>query len=158
MNKTVLSLSLYCCLLTGVFVSSKCLAEQGGRPDYVTLSNFQFGPVNRWSFSHLREVLPTVNIEHDSERVLALEQSDSFVSDFSVLYRGQEQPINEIAQSWYVDGLLILKDRSVIFEKYYGHLTEESPPTSSRRRSSTSTRSHAPHPARPTIAGQSRPR
>jgi hypothetical protein len=78
MNKTVLSLSLYCCLLTGVFVSSKYLAEQGGRPDYVTLSNFQFGPVNRWSFSHLREVLPTVNIEHDSERVLALEQSDSF--------------------------------------------------------------------------------
>lgn len=127
MNKTVLSLSLYCCLLTGVFVSSKCLAEQGGRPDYVTLSNFQFGPVNRWSFNHLREVLPTVNIEHDSERVLALEQSDSFVSDFSVLYRGQEQPINEIAQSWYVDGLLILKDGSVIFEKYYGHLTEDRP-------------------------------
>jgi CubicO group peptidase (beta-lactamase class C family) len=125
MNKTAVSLSL--CLLTGVLFNSACLAEQGGRPDNVTLSNFQFGPVNRWSFSHLREVLPTVNIEHDGDRVLALDRSDSFVSEFSVRFEGREQTVDEIAKDWYVDGLLVLKDGNIIFEKYYGHLTKERP-------------------------------
>lgn len=81
--------------------------------------------MNRWSFSNLREVLPTVNIEHDGDRVLMLERSDSFVSDFSVRFEGQQQPIDEIAKDWYVDGLLVLKNGNIIFEKYYGHLTKD---------------------------------
>lgn len=127
MNKTTLSLSLCWCLLTGALFSSACTAQQGGRPNKVTLSNFQFGPVNRWSFSHLREVLPTVNIAHDSDRVLALQRSDSFVNDFSVRFEGRKQPIDEIAKNWFVDGLLVLKNGNIIFEKYYGHLTQERP-------------------------------
>ncbi len=61
MNKTVILLGL----LSGVLCSAACKAEQSARPDNLTLSNFQFGPENRWAFSHLREVLPTGNIEHD---------------------------------------------------------------------------------------------
>ncbi len=123
MNKTAMFLGL----LTGFLASSACLAEQSGRPQSLTLSNFQFGPVNRWSFSHIREVLPTVNIEHDGDRVLVLERSSDFVNDFSVHFDGREQSIDEIVNDWYVDGLLVLKHGNIVFEKYYGHLTEERP-------------------------------
>ena len=75
MNKAVVLLGL----LTGIFYNVSCLAEKSARPENLTLSNFQFGPVNRWAFSHLREVLPTVNIEHDSNHVLVLERSRDFV-------------------------------------------------------------------------------
>jgi hypothetical protein len=37
------------------------------------------------------------------------------------------QSIDEIARNWYIDGLLILKDGNILFEKYYDHLTEDKP-------------------------------
>jgi hypothetical protein len=115
------------CLFTGIFSSSACLAQQGGRPADLTLAGFQFGPVNRWSFSHIREVLPTVNIEHDGNRVLVLERSSEIVSDFSLQFDGRERTIDEIAEDRYIDGLLILKNGEIVFEKYYGHLGEDKP-------------------------------
>jgi CubicO group peptidase (beta-lactamase class C family) len=123
MNKAVVLLGL----LTGIFYNVSCLAEKSARPENLTLSNFQFGPVNRWAFSHLREVLPTVNIEHDSNHVLVLERSRDFVQDFSIPFEGREQSIDEIVQSQFIDGLLVLKDGDIIFEHYNGHLTAARP-------------------------------
>jgi hypothetical protein len=114
-------------LLLGLVSASSGLAGEGGRPTSLTLSNFQFGPENRWSFSHIREVVPTVNIAHDGDRVLALPRSSEYVSDFSVELDGRMQTIDEIASARYFDGLLVLKDGEIVFEKYYGHLTEELP-------------------------------
>jgi CubicO group peptidase (beta-lactamase class C family) len=122
MNKIVILSSLCFYLLTGVSV-----AQISDRPDNLTLSNFQFGPINSWSYSHIREVLPTVNIQHDNNRILKLEQSNNYVTDFSITYEERNQSIDEIAKNWFIDGLLILKDGNVVFEKYYGHLTEEKP-------------------------------
>ena len=61
--------ALVLCLFPGALLGSACLMPQGGRPESLTLSNFQFGPQNRWSFSHPDEVLPTSSIEHDADRV-----------------------------------------------------------------------------------------
>ena len=110
--------------LVSVIFCATALAEQGGRPRDLTLSNFQFGPVNRWAFSNLREVLPTANIEHDGDRVLVLHRSNDYVDDFSLDFEGPDRPIDAIAESQYIDGLLILKNGEIVFEKYYGHLTE----------------------------------
>ena len=123
MNKTTMLLGL----LAGFLCSAATLAQQNDRPDTLTLSNFQFGPENRWAFSHLREVLPTVNIEHDSDRVLVIERHRNSVDDFSIPFEGREQSIDEIVQSQFIDGLLVLKDGEVIFEQYYGHLTAARP-------------------------------
>jgi hypothetical protein len=123
LNKTVILLGL----LTGGLYSAACLAEQSARPDSLTLSNFQFGPENRWAFSHIREVLPTVNIEHDDDRVLVLERSSNLVNDFSIPFEGREQSIDEIVQSQFIDGLLVLKNGDIIFEHYYGELTAARP-------------------------------
>ena len=103
------------------------VGAESNRPDNLSLSNFQFGPVNRWSFSHIREVLPTVNIEHDSESIFKLQRSKAFIKNFSIYHEDRLQEIDEIAKNWFIDGLLILKDNEILFEKYYGHLTENKP-------------------------------
>jgi|TARA_B110000438_G_scaffold201982_1_gene193525 CubicO group peptidase (beta-lactamase class C family) len=122
MKKTLVLLTLSCCLVTSI-----SHGENSNRPNNLTLSNFQFGPINRWSYSHIREILPTVNIEHDNNRILTLNRDKSFLDDFSISHENQMQSIDEIARDWYIDGLLILKNGNIVFEKYYNHLNEDKP-------------------------------
>jgi len=111
-------------LLLGPSIS---VAEESGRPDNLTLESFQFGPHNRWAFSHMREVIPTVNIPRDPTQFLVLKKSADFVTDFSVEFQGRQQSIDNIAEQQYIDGLLILKDGDIVFEQYYGSLKPELP-------------------------------
>jgi CubicO group peptidase (beta-lactamase class C family) len=114
-------------LMTGLLGQSISIAEASGRPKNLTLESFQFGPVNRWSFSHMREIIPTVNIPRDPDRYLPLKKGDDFVADFSVAFQERKQSIDTIAAHQYIDGLLILKDGEILFENYYGHLRQERP-------------------------------
>ena len=123
MNKYAKTLGIAVALLIG----SVSTAEKSGRPEDLTLANFQFGPHNRWAFSHLREVMPTVNIPNDDRRILALETSPQKSRDFSLELRGESQQLDEIAKSQYIDGLLVLKDGEIVVEEYYGHLTPDQP-------------------------------
>lgn len=120
-------ISMRVILMVGLLSQSIAIAEESGRPQNLTLESFQFGPVNRWSFSHMREILPTVNIPRHPDRFHPLEKSDDFVTDFSVAFQGRKQSIDEIAAHQYTDGLLILKDGEILFEKYYGHLRQDRP-------------------------------
>tara|TARA_B110000261_G_scaffold10503_1_gene10564 strand:+ start:186 stop:1436 length:1251 start_codon:yes stop_codon:yes gene_type:complete len=122
--KTVIVLTI---LITGVIGPSISSAEESGRPTNLTLESFQFGPVNRWTFSHMREIIPTVNIPRDTNRFLMLNNSDDLVADFSVEFQGRKQSIDEIAVHQFIDGLLIIKDGEIVVENYYGHLTQDRP-------------------------------
>ncbi len=122
--KTVIVLTI---LITGVIGPSISSAEESGRPTNLTLKSFQFGPVNRWTFSHMREIIPTVNIPRDTNRFLVLNNSDDLVADFSVEFQGRKQSIDEIAVHQFIDGLLIIKDGEIVVENYYGHLTQDRP-------------------------------
>ena len=114
-------------LITGVIGPSISSAEESGRPTNLTLESFQFGPVNRWTFSHMREIIPTVNIPRDTNRFLVLNNSNDLVADFSVEFQGRKQSIDEIAVHQFIDGLLIIKDGEIVVENYYGHLTQDRP-------------------------------
>lgn len=102
--------------------------DRSGRPEHFSLAEFQFGPVNRWSFSHMREVLPTANIARDPNRFLPLARSSDYVADISLTLEGQsEQTIDQIARDQYLDGVLVLRHNEIVFEKYWGDLSEERP-------------------------------
>ena len=123
-DKRVFTGLLLTVLLLGQSIT---VAEESGRPENLTLESFQFGPLNRWAFSHMREVIPTVNIPRDPNQYLLLKKSGDFVTDFSVEFQGRQQSIDNIAEQQYIDGLLILKDGDIVFEQYYGHLQPELP-------------------------------
>ncbi|MGB0620125.1 MAG: serine hydrolase domain-containing protein [Myxococcota bacterium] len=114
-------------LVVSVLAAAATGTAGGGRPGSLTLANFQFGPQNRWAFSHMSEVIPTADIRHDGGRVLALERGGDYVDDFSVAFAGRERSIEEIVARQYIDGLLILKDGKIVFERYYGHAAEAKP-------------------------------
>ena len=123
-DKRVFTGLLLTVLLLGQSIS---VAEESGRPENLALESFQFGPVNRWAFSHMREVIPTVNIPRDPTQFLVLKNSENLVTDFSVKFQGRQQSIDNIAEQQYIDGLLILKDGDIVFEQYYGSLKPELP-------------------------------
>ena len=114
-------------ILIAFLSPSIIFADQSTRPEDVSLSNFQFGPFNRWSFSHLREVLPTVNIEHSDGQILKLKKSKKYTENFDLDYDGQTQFIDEIAKKRFIDGIIILENDEILFERYYGNLTEDKP-------------------------------
>ena len=113
-------------LILMLFMSNG-FSNENNRPSNLTLSNFQFGPINRWSFSHIREVIPTVNIERSQDRVLNLKKSRNYTDNFSLNYDGQIQSIDEIVRKRFIDGIIILKNDEILFEQYYGNLTEDKP-------------------------------
>ena len=76
-------------ILIALLSPSIVFADQSARPKDVNLSNFQFGPINRWSFSHLREVLPTVNIEHSDGNSLKLKKNKKYTENFNLDYDAQ---------------------------------------------------------------------
>ncbi len=119
----------YVILINLIFMMfmSKSFSNENIRPNNLTLSNFQFGPINRWSFSHIREVIPTVNIEHSHDMVLNLKKSRNYTDNFSLNYDGQIQSIDEIVKKRFIDGIIILKNDEILFEQYYGNLTEDKP-------------------------------
>lgn len=115
-------------MLGALLVSqSPSRAEVTGRPDDLTLQTFQSGPVNRWAFSHLREVLPTAAIRRNPLGFQPLSVGDEYSSNFSISFKGEQKSIDNVAAAQYIDGLLILKDGKIIAEKYYGQLTEDRP-------------------------------
>lgn len=123
MKKSAILISLGLSVLAGASIA----AEIADRPETLTLTNFQFGPQNRWAFSHMREVIPTAKIAKDDKQVLPLNRGAGYVDDLTISLHGQEQSIEEIAESQYIDGLLVLKDGHIVFEKYYGYLDESKP-------------------------------
>ncbi|MEQ9463533.1 MAG: serine hydrolase [Haliea sp.] len=114
-------------LALGVAAASVSLAEQSGRPDDLTLTNFLSGPNNRWAFSHVRELIPTVNIPHDPGRLMRLDKSTTVSRDLLLEWRGEKLSLDEIASQQYIDGILVLKDGNVVLENYYGQLKPNRP-------------------------------
>ena len=127
MQRSGLLIAMWSAFFSGFGAGQVALAEEGGRPVGLTLETFQFGPDNRWAFSNMQDVMPTAPIPHDPAHVLPLEVSEQAVADFSLNFMGREQTIDEIAATQYIDGLLVLKDGQIVFEKYYGQLTEDRP-------------------------------
>ena len=123
MKKFTFILTFIVLALAGTGIAS----EATHRPEALTLTNFQFGPQNRWAFSHMRQVVPTAKIAKDDKQVLPLDRGSDYVDDFSIFFDGQERSINEITESLYIDGLLVLKDGQIVFEKYFDYLDESTP-------------------------------
>ena len=106
-------------LIGGLLMTIPVLAQQDGRPQGLTLANFQYPPYNRWAFSHVREVTTTANIPHDNRRVLTLEKSPGSENDFSFQYLGKMRSLDELPAEQCIDGMLVSKNGRIVVEKYY---------------------------------------
>jgi CubicO group peptidase (beta-lactamase class C family) len=94
----------------------------------VTLANWRLPPFNRWSFHHVREIVPSATI-HRSERLVdriplrtaAIERLGFQGPD------GKEWLISEMLSSTWTDGFLVMQGGQALMEWYDSGLRPEIP-------------------------------
>lgn len=89
-------------------------------------SFFEF-PAIRWSVVHMREMLPTQNVSRgiSAPRSLSYELDENIDSLTFIPWKSTE-PMTWEASLWenYTDGMIILHNGKVVYERYFGELSE----------------------------------
>lgn len=88
-------------------------------------------PRTRWSFSHVRETVPTANVWRGAGAASPLPSGTSPVQIEAVTFKplGGDQTLNfaQMISGTYTDGILVMHRGKVVYEKYFGALTPERP-------------------------------
>ncbi len=76
-------------------------------------------PWNRWSFQHVREILPTVEVWRGNSPVWTLDQLPADLGTIETLsYDAQTQNVNDWLDTSYTDGFIVLHEGVIVFERY----------------------------------------
>ncbi len=84
-------------------------------------------PQFRWSFSHVRELVPTVNIPRGSQPVWALpraERDDIDAVQFTPLFQTEPMTWAQSLVHNCTDGIVVLHRGRIVYERYAGALGE----------------------------------
>lgn len=90
----------------------------------VTLSNWQDAPFHRWSFQHVRELMPThpIPCAPGTGRAL-LTRARKELADLPVMHRnGAASTLQTVIADTYTDAALMVHDGEVVFEHYRGDM------------------------------------
>ena len=93
-----------------------------------TLANWQDPPYNRWSFQHLRELIPTQRISrgHGPWSTLPHRAVSPVLDDVTVhRLAGHTSPFAAVIADTWTDAVVVLHDGEIVFEKYFNGMTKE---------------------------------
>lgn len=77
-------------------------------------------PWNRWSFQHIREVLPTAEVWRGSEPVRSLDRADRDLDGLAVTgTAGNATTLAGLLDETYTDGFLVLRHGAIVYERYF---------------------------------------
>ena len=103
-------------------------ASPAATSDQVTLANWRVAPFNRWSFSHVSEIIPSAIIAHDPASVQLLERAPVDLN--AITYKtvdGQSGTIASMVGDTFTDGFLVLHRGKIVTEHYAGALAANRP-------------------------------
>ena len=85
----------------------------------VTLANWQLPPYNRWSFQHVREVVPTARVSRGPGSGVPFPEDRADLSH-TVVTRldGTSTTLGEVMASTFTDGWLVLQEGRLLAEEY----------------------------------------
>jgi CubicO group peptidase (beta-lactamase class C family) len=89
---------------------------------FIDGSSYRF-PQWRWTFSHGRELGPTVNVWHGNEKSIMLPRAEKNLE--AVPYtdaEGTKRTWADMLALTYTDGILVLHKGKIVYEKYFGAL------------------------------------
>lgn len=84
----------------------------------VTLANWQDPPFSRWSFQHVRELIPTARIERGDPRGTPLPRAGQDLGGVRFHALEREWSLTELLASSYTDAFLVLHRGQVVAEEY----------------------------------------
>lgn len=86
----------------------------------ITLENWDRPPFNRWSFQHVREVLPTAPVKPGGAAVRQFGTNSQDFSGLDVeLFDGEKVTLEELFDRTYTDGFLVIHRGEVVYERYF---------------------------------------
>src|SRR5207247_11123844 len=95
----------------------------------VTLANWRTSPFNRWAFQHVRELVPSADIQNDPATVLELPSDPVDLGTLSIESDGGGLlSFDAFLDETSTDGLVIISRGRVVFEYYANGMTPETPP------------------------------
>jgi len=94
----------------------------------VTLANWQVPPYNRWSFSHIREIMPTQRISRGIGAVTPLPADPQPLGKVA-LHRvsGTEAIVDDVLEDTYTDAVVVVHGGRVVLERYSGETAVDTP-------------------------------
>lgn len=93
----------------------------------VTVSTWQEGPHNRWAFQHVSEVVPTALLPRGDGPVLELERDEADLTDLPLGEGEAQTTLGSFLTRSYTDGFLVLRGRTVLYERYFNGMTPATP-------------------------------
>lgn len=97
------------------------LGRGAGLPDAsrVTLANWQIGPWNRWAFQHVGNLVTSAQISRGDGPVAVLPRSPRDLAGVAfTAVDGSKTTLAQLIDATYTDGIVVLKDGIVQFERY----------------------------------------
>ena len=86
----------------------------------VPFADWDRPPWNRWSFQHVRELLPTAEVWRGEGTAAALASSPVDLDDLALdLVDGTRSNVGTFLDESYTDGFLVLHRGRVLFERYF---------------------------------------
>ena len=86
--------------------------------DVAKLGNWRTIPYSKWSFHHVREIVPSAEIKNNNQVIIPLSEN---IKTFVNLN------ISKIMDETETDAIVITKDNDILFEKYNNKMTKSSP-------------------------------
>jgi CubicO group peptidase (beta-lactamase class C family) len=93
----------------------------------VTLANWQDPPFNRWSFQHLRELIPTARISRGAGQPRRLPRAEVDLSGIRFNSGDRDLTVGEMLAESYTDGFLVLHRGRIVTEQYFNGMREDTP-------------------------------
>jgi CubicO group peptidase (beta-lactamase class C family) len=92
------------------------------------LEDWQTAAANTWSFTHLREVVPTARVTRGTGPVRELQQGPAASLDIGLERTdGSSASVREVLSGTYTDGYLVLSGGRIAAEEYYAGMAPQHP-------------------------------
>ena len=94
----------------------------------ITLENWRSAPHNRWAFHHVRELVPSAEIENDPASIRLVPSNHQ---DFTQLRidpdSGESLTFEQFLQQTDTDAMVILQGGRLVYERYFNGMKPSSP-------------------------------
>ena len=84
----------------------------------VTLANWRKAPFNKWSFTHLRELIPSAVIANDPNDVAELSSAPVDLGGLEIELDGARYDLAGFLAETDTDGMIVLREGRVVLEHY----------------------------------------
>ncbi|MEW5620804.1 serine hydrolase [Pseudomonas putida] len=95
--------------------------------EQVTLSNWRSAPYIQWSFTHVREIVPSADIPGACRNSKPLEQVPSDVESVRIPFKGVDYSLSAFLEETNTDGFVVLHKGKLVNEYNRPGLTTETP-------------------------------